>query len=538
MSNSAIGVLEKICSQVFKDCSLVYFITDNLGRLTQWGGDLSDLQMATPEKESHISEVVLFMEGILPLKEESMEFSCIKMPFNLCVDALLFGLDKGYGLIVWDATKKEKYLTQTQQKCNELSLLIEQQKNRVLYFQPKIIGKETETFLEELFQALNFAVLEMDDQDSFTLIGTPPQWITQIPQSSQLLLGLPYVEDEFSFLGNFIQEAKDQWSKSDGKILKSGGWIQEDHSGQELLFEATAIDIHGKKLLIITQEICFPNEKQSIIQKGRNLALHYHDLKRSGQKLRGMHDELELRVQERTKDLEDAYLKLANELKEREKLEKEREEVARQLRQSQKMEAMGTLAGGIAHDFNNILSAIIGFSELALIDPGDESVLKSRIGKILHASGRAKKLVRQILAYSHQTEYEKKPLRLIPVISEVLTLLRALLPSFIDIKTDLQSDSHVFADQTQLHQIIMNLCTNAWHSMKENGGILRIELKEIDIKPEDPSDCIGINIITVSGTKNNRNIRSNFKNFFGQGFTCHFWHDHVGYDKVKGFLLI
>ncbi len=103
MSNSAIVVLEKICSQVFKDCSLVYSITNNLGRLIQWGGDLSDLHMATPEKESHISEVVLFMEGILPLQEESMEFSCLKMPFNLCVDAFLFGVEKGYGLIVWDA---------------------------------------------------------------------------------------------------------------------------------------------------------------------------------------------------------------------------------------------------------------------------------------------------------------------------------------------------------------------------------------------------------------------------------------------------
>ncbi len=484
MSNSTTGVLEKICSQVFRDCSLVYFITDNLGRLFHWGGNLSDFHMPIPEKESDISDVVLFMEGVLPLNEESMEFSCIKMPFNLCVDALLFEVDSGYGLLIWDATKKEEYLRQTQQKCNELSLLIKEQKNRMFHFPGERTREKNETFLEDLFQVLNFAVLEMNDQGNFALIGTPPQWIKQIPQSSQMLLGQVYEEDEFSFLGNFIQEAKLQWAKNHKNVLKSGGWIEEDHSGQELLFEATAIDIHGRKLLIITQDICYPNEKQSIIQKGRNLALHYDDLKRSGRKLKNMHDELELRVRERTKDLEEANLQLANELKEREKIEKEREEVSLQLRQSQKMEAIGTLAGGIAHDFNNILSAIMGFTELSLYEVEEGSKIKPRLEKILHASNRAKELVRQILTFSHQTEYEKRPLKLGLLISEVLDLLRASLPPSINIEKNLQSTSSILADQTQMHQVIMNLCTNAWHAMKEDGGTLGVDLKQVEIKQE------------------------------------------------------
>ena len=474
-------MLEKICLQVFKNRSLVYFITDNQGKILQWGGDPSGLNIIGPEKEDFISDRVLFMEGILPLEEPSMEFSCIQLSSDICVDALLFKMDEvGYGLIVWDATRKEQALAQIQQRQNEFSLSIEEQKKQMLSLADPGKNEKSRTSLEELFQALDFAVMEMNRQGHFVLIGTPPLWIKHIPQSEQMLLGLAYEEDVFSFLGNFIQEVKEQWSRKPRGSFKSGLWIEKDSAGQELFLDATAVDIHGRKLLIIS------NEKQSIIQKGRDLALQSDRLKRSGRKLKNLHDEMELRVQERTKDLEEANLKLANELKERKKLEKERMEVSKQLRQSQKMEAIGTLAGGIAHDFNNILSAIMGFSELSLMAAGDEPRLKSRLEKILHASGRAKDLVRQILAFSHQTEYEKKPIKLISIITEVLSLLRALLPSFIEIETNLKSDAHVLADQTQLHQVIMNLCTNAWHSMKEKGGTLSIELKEIEIKPDAP----------------------------------------------------
>ena len=252
------------------------------------------------------------------------------------------------------------------------------------------------------------------------------------------------------------------------------------------MFEATALDIHHRKLLIISHDILNPNQTQSIIQKGRDLALHYHELKRSGQKLKNMHAELEIRVKERTKDLEQANFQLANELAQRKQLEIERAEVARQLRQSQKMEAIGTLAGGIAHDFNNILAAIIGFTELSLTEAADDERLKSRLDKVLQASDRAKELVRQILTFSHQSDYEKQPLKLKLVVSEALNLLRASLPSFIDIKKNLLSTGYILADHTQIHQVIMNLCTNAWHAMKKNGGTLTVQLKDEDISSDTP----------------------------------------------------
>nr|NJM04041.1 response regulator [Desulfobacula sp.] len=403
-----------------------------------------------------------------------MEFSCIKLPSGSCVDALLFQIGKDYGLIIWDSTPKEECLTQTQQKCNELSLLIEGQKNRMTRL-------HDDAFFGDLFQALNFAVLEMNAQGHFVLTGTPPAWVQHIPQSGRILAGMAYEEDAFSFLGNFIREAKSGWSKHRTDSFKSGLWIEKDDTGQELFFEATAVHIYGRKLIIISHDLHHPMETNAIIQKGRELALSFHSLKRSGRKLKSMHDELETRVKERTKELEEATLNLANELKERKKAEKEREEISKRLRQSQKMEAIGTLAGGISHDFNNILAAIIGFTELSLADANATPLLKDRLEKTLFAANRAKDLVRQILTFSHQTEYEKKPLKLKQTVTEVLNLLQASMPANIHIQTDLKSNACILADQTQMHQVIMNLCTNAWHSMKKTGGTLCIGLKDADI---------------------------------------------------------
>ncbi|MFH2060841.1 MAG: response regulator [Pseudomonadota bacterium] len=488
MPGPATHILEKLCSDIYKNSRLSYFIIDKSGMITQWGGNLSDLNMAVPLKKTHIADVALFMEGILPLKGESLEFSCIKMDPDICVDAMLFKSDNGYGLIVWDATRKEAYLTQTQQQCNELSLLIEEQKNRIVQGRKTTFWDRGDlSFLEDLFLALNFAVLEMNDQGHFVLMGTPPLWVSQLPESNQLLSGQTCKEDVFSFLGNFIQEAKSRWKKNPGQTFKSGLWIEKDHTDQEFLYEATGVCVQGKKLLIIASDICTPNEKQSLIQKGRNLALQYQNLQRSDFKLKNMHDELEKRVKERTHDLEQANQRLADELIQRKKIEKERKDVAKQLRQSRKMEAIGTLAGGIAHDFNNILSAIMGFTELSILEIDDTSPVKPKLEKILHASDRAKELVRQILTFSHQTDFEKRPLKLKLIVQETLNLLRASLPAFIDIKQDYSSDAYILADPTQIHQVIMNLCTNSWHAMQQNGGTLFVGIKEMDVTTDDLS---------------------------------------------------
>ena len=149
------------------------------------------------------------------------------------------------------------------------------------------------------------------------------------------------------------------------------------------------------------------------------------------------------------------------------------------LQQSQKMEAIGTLAGGIAHDFNNILSSILGYAELSMDLSDKDSKLNRYATEILTAAERASELVRQILTFSRQSRGEMRAVRVKPLIKEALRLLRSSLPTTIEIHQYLESDESVFAQPTQIHQIVMNLCTNAAHAMEENGGILEVNLVEL-----------------------------------------------------------
>ena len=156
-----------------------------------------------------------------------------------------------------------------------------------------------------------------------------------------------------------------------------------------------------------------------------------------------------------------------------------------QLRQAQKMEAIGTLAGGIAHDFNNILGAIIGYSEMAIYDTEKNSMTRHNMEQVLKAGHRAKDLVKQILAFSRKSEQDKKIILITPIIKEVLMLLRASLPTTIEIHQHIEpSLGAIFADPTQIHQIIMNLCTNSAHAMENTGGNLEVSASNVNLDLE------------------------------------------------------
>jgi len=153
-----------------------------------------------------------------------------------------------------------------------------------------------------------------------------------------------------------------------------------------------------------------------------------------------------------------------------------------QLQQSQKMEAIGTLAGGIAHDFNNILFPIMGHSEMLMMDLPEDSPSYMSLNEIYTGAIRARDLVKQILAFSRQENNELKLMRIQPVIVEALKLIRALIPKTIEIDQDINENCGVIkSDPTQIHQIIMNLTTNAYHAMEDTGGQLKVSLKQVKL---------------------------------------------------------
>lgn len=176
---------------------------------------------------------------------------------------------------------------------------------------------------------------------------------------------------------------------------------------------------------------------------------------------------------------------IALDITDRKKIEEEKVKLHEQLLHSQKMEALGALAGGIAHDFNNILGVIMGYSELFSFNLPDDSPMKKNVKKILNSSKKAKKLIQQILMFSRKSQGSIKPLRISKIIKETVKLLRSSIPSTIKIRTRIPNNlSPVLADETQVNQVIMNLCTNAAHSMKKEGGLLDITLLEYRLEHE------------------------------------------------------
>jgi nitrogen-specific signal transduction histidine kinase/ActR/RegA family two-component response regulator len=172
-------------------------------------------------------------------------------------------------------------------------------------------------------------------------------------------------------------------------------------------------------------------------------------------------------------------------ISERKTAEEQAASLQQQLRQAQKLEAIGTLAGGIAHDFNNILGAMIGFTDLVAEDLPADSVQGRNLQKVLQAGHRARDLIGQILAFSRQAKPERVALQPQTIVKEVVKLLRSTLPATITVKQSIDpACGLVDIDPSQFHQVLMNLCTNAFHAMEDRGGILGVVLRPAEIVPE------------------------------------------------------
>ena len=164
----------------------------------------------------------------------------------------------------------------------------------------------------------------------------------------------------------------------------------------------------------------------------------------------------------------------------------EQKKLESQLHQAQKMESIGTLAGGIAHDFNNVLYSIIGYTELTMDDMPEGSLAQENLKEVFKGAMRAKDMVQQILAFSRKAQTEKKPIKVQTVVKEALKLLRTSIPTTIEIRPNIDANcGPVLADSTQIHQVVINLATNAYQAMREKGGVLELTLMEKEISSDD-----------------------------------------------------
>lgn len=246
-------------------------------------------------------------------------------------------------------------------------------------------------------------------------------------------------------------------------------------------------------------------------------------LEQEKENVKTANDALEKRVQERTRQLSNANLDLKKEIEIRQKFERERAELEKKLFQLQKIETIGTLAGGIAHDFNNILTPILGYTDMAREELPEESNLRFDIEQINNAALRGKDLVQQILTFSREVDFEKKPIQLQPIVAEALNLLKASFPSSVKIKQHLDPRiGTILADPTHIHQIVMNLCTNANYAMMKTGGILEVKLDALmvdqNLAEKIPNLKMGDYIrLTISDTGHGMDIKTKeriFEPFF------------------------
>ena len=229
----------------------------------------------------------------------------------------------------------------------------------------------------------------------------------------------------------------------------------------------------------------------------------------------------------------------------------EQKRIEGQLRQAQKMEAMGTLAGGIAHDFNNILSALMGFTQLAALATKGNEKVQLYLDEVGKASLRAKDLVTQILSFSRKKETEQVTLQVKLVVAEALKLLRASIPSSIEIRQHLESHKSMVADATEVHQIMMNLCTNAYHAMQETGGTLSISLTDRLITEHDffpdirvaPGSYLHLEVSDTGTGMNEETRKKIFEPYFttkdaGTGTGLGLAVVHAIVDKYRGYIYV
>ncbi len=329
-----------------------------------------------------------------------------------------------------------------------------------------IIGDTVpQAILEKLFGYLFSSIL--------ILIG----FIKLFPVHAQLLQTRKELQQKEALYRDLVQSVNAvilRWD-CEGRIIflnefgqKLFGYTGDEITGRHVMGTIVAeSDSNGRNLAFMIQDILSHpekyelNENENICRDGRRVFIQW-----SNRAIRDENGELE------------EILSVGTDITRRKQLEDE-------LRHAQKMEAIGNLAGGIAHDFNNILSGILGYTELAQLETRQDSRIAGYLVQINTAAQRARNLVRQILAFSRKSPGRMKPVQVAGIVTEAVKLLHSSIPATIAITENINTEATVMADPDQIHQIVMNLATNAFHAMENSGGTMSVSLQEVILDEED-----------------------------------------------------